>query len=69
MDQEMRKIEEKYQRIADDSRSFDILYWQALGDEAIFEAVTEMVYDYFLIRESNADEPRLQRSVESFQKA
>ncbi|MDF1592931.1 MAG: hypothetical protein P1P89_15550 [Desulfobacterales bacterium] len=65
----MRTIEEKYQRIADGGRSFDIRFWQSQGDRAIFEAVTEMLHDYFLIRGENADEFRLQRTVESFRKA
>jgi len=61
--------EENYQRIKDDKRSFDIRFWQSQGDNAIFEAVWEMLHDYFLIRGKNADELRLQRSVESFRKA
>ena len=64
----MIKIEEKYQRIKGDRRSFDIRFWQSQGDIAIFGAVTEMLNDYFLIRGKNADESRLQRSIESFQK-
>ena len=67
--EEMRLIEEKYQRITDGSRSFDIRFWQSQGDRAIFEAVTEMLHDYFLIRGKNADESRLQRMIESFRKA
>jgi len=67
--EEMRLIEEKYQRITDGSRSFDIRFWQSQGDRAIFEAVTEMLHDYFLIRGKNADESRLQRTIESFRKA
>jgi len=66
---EMRKIEENYQRITDDRRLFDIRFWQSQGDLAIFEAVTEMLNDYFLIRGKNADESRLQRTIESFRKA
>ncbi len=65
----MRSIEENYQRITDDRRSFDIRFWQSQGDRAIFEAVSEMLHDYFLIRGKDADEFRLQRTVESFQKA
>ncbi len=64
----MKNIEENYQRIADDKRIFDIRFWQSQGDLAIFNAVTEMLNDYFLIREINADESRLQRTVESFRK-
>ncbi len=64
----MRKFEENYQRIIDDRRLFDILFWQSQGDQAIFDAVMEMLNDYFLIRGKNADEPRLQRTIEYFQK-
>jgi len=65
---EMRKIEENYQLMKEDRRSFDIRFWQAQGDRAIFEAVSEMLNDYFLLRGQNADKFRLQRSVESFRK-
>jgi len=64
----MKIIEENYQRIMDDSRSFDIRFWQSQGDLAIFEAVSEMLHDYFLIRGKDANEFRLQRTVENFQK-
>lgn len=64
----MKQFDEKYQRITDYSRSFDICFWQTQGDLAIFEAVSEMIHDYFLIRGINADELRLQRTVEYFQK-
>ena len=65
----MGSIEENYQRITDYRRSFDIRFWQSQGDRAIFEAVWEMLHDYFLIRGKDADEFRLQRTVESFRKA
>ena len=65
----MRIIEENYQRIIDDRRSFDIRFWQSQGDRAIFEAAWEMLYDYFLIRGNDAHEFRLQKTVESFRKA
>jgi len=65
----MRAIEENYKRIMDDRRSFDVYFWQSQGDRAIFEAVSEMLRDCFLVRGKNADEFRLQRTVESFRKA
>ena len=65
----MRVIEENYKRITDDRRSFDIHFWQSQGDRAIFEAVSEMLGDYFLIRGKDANEFRLQRTVETFRKA
>lgn len=65
----MINIKENYRRITDDRRSFDIRFWQSQGDLAIFEAVMEMLNDYFLIRGKNANESRLQRTVETFRKA
>jgi hypothetical protein len=65
----MEILEENYQRIRDDKRSFDIRFWQSQGDDAIFEAVWEMLHDYLLVRGKDAKELRLQRSVESFRKA
>ncbi len=65
----MMKIEENYQLIINDRRSFDIRFWQSQGDVAVFEAVTEMLNDYLLIRGENADESRLQRTVENLRKA
>jgi hypothetical protein len=64
----MRKIEENYQLIKDDSRSFDIRFWQSQGDSAIFEAVSEMLNDYILIRGKDANELQLERTVENFRK-
>ena len=66
---EMKKIEENYQRITDDKRLFDIRFWQSQGDVAIFEAATEILNDYFLIRGKNADESRLQSTIETFRKS
>ena len=65
---EVKVIEENYQRITDDRRSFDIRFWLSQGDRAIFEAASVMLRDYFLIRGKSADEFRLQRTVESFRK-
>ena len=64
----MKALEENYRQIKDDNRSFDIRFWQSQGDRAIFEAVWEMLQDYFLIRGKDANEFRLQRTVESFRK-
>ena len=62
-------ITENYQKLTADDRLFDIRFWQSQGDIAIFEAVTDMLNDYFLIRGKDADESRLQRSIETFRKA
>lgn len=65
----MREIKEAYRRIGDDVDRFDIEFWQSQGDQAIFDAATEMILDYLLIRHGHADKPRLQRTIESFGKA
>jgi hypothetical protein len=75
----MRKqpITESYHKIGDSKKAFDIKFWQGQGEKAIFEgqgekaifeAARDMVRDYLLLREGYADEPRLQRTLESFQK-
>jgi hypothetical protein len=64
----MREIKESYRRIGDEEDRFDIEFWQSQGDQAIFDAVMEMIQDYLTIRYGHADKPRLQRTVESFGK-
>lgn len=68
MRNDMRDITESYGRIGDSEGRFDIEFWQRQGDEAIFNAALEMILDYLLIRYGHADNPRLQRDVESFGK-
>jgi len=59
---------ESYRKIGDDERQFDIAFWQKQGDQAIFDAAFDLVMDYLILREGHAVEPRLQRTVESFQR-
>jgi hypothetical protein len=61
------KIIESYGKLRDD-RSFDRYFWQEQGPKAIFDAAYDLIQDYLLIRKDYADEPRLKRTVESFQK-
>ena len=65
----MSEIREAYRRIGDEDDQFDIAFWQAQGDQAIFDAALEMVQDYLILRHGHADEPRLQRTVEHFGQA
>ena len=65
----MRKISEAYRRIGDPDDRFDIDFWQSRGERAIFEAALEMISDYLILRYGHVDQPRLQRTVESFGKA
>jgi hypothetical protein len=65
----MREIKESYGRIGDNEGRFDIEFWQRQGDQAIFAAAIDMIMDYLTIRYGHVDEPRLQRTVESYGKA
>jgi hypothetical protein len=59
---------ERYGRLADMDRSFDIAYWQRLGPAAIFEAAWQMVLWAHSRRSGGSDELRLRRTVEAFQR-
>ena len=61
-------VMERYGRLAEMDRSFDIAYWQRLGAHAIFEAAWQMVVDAHIHRPGGIDELRLRRSVEAFQR-
>lgn len=64
----MKKIHESYKKIGDKDDRFDIQFWQAQGEEIIFSGALDMILDYLILRDGYAHEPRLQRTVESFQK-
>lgn len=64
----MNNISESYSKIGSNERIFDIQFWQSQDAESIFEAACEMLMDYLIIRGINADESRLQRTVENFQR-
>ncbi len=64
----MTEILESYQKLGDHDDKFDIVFWQAQGNEAIFQAALEMVLDSLILRGESVNEPRLQKSVESFGK-
>ena len=61
-------IEENYSKLGEDN-DFDIDFWQNRPPEAIFEAAYDLIKDYLLLKEGYAGKPRLQRTIESFQKA
>jgi len=65
----MRVIKESYGRIGDNDDSFDVEFWQRQGDQAVFNAALDMILDYLMLRQGHVDKPRLQRTVESFEKA
>jgi hypothetical protein len=59
-------VMERFGRLEDTDRSFDIAYWQRQGDAAIFRAAWELVENYARERGISPDELRLQRSIEAF---
>ena len=64
----MPEIMEAYRKIGDPEDRFDIAFWQRLGAAAIFKAALDLVRDSQIVRQGHADEPRLQRTVEHFQR-
>ena len=63
------EFKENYSLLKTSDRLFDHAYWAELGPEAIFDAAYDLIKDYYLLKSCNADQPRLCRTVESFQKA
>jgi len=47
------------------ARQFDRAFWQAQGPEAIFNAVTDLIQDYFILKHAHAL-PRMERNVEFY---
>ena len=64
----LRLVMERHGRLDEMNRSFDIEFWQRLGDAAIFDAAWELVEFYHQDKGRNPDELRLQRSIEHFQR-
>ena len=60
---------ERYTRIEDADRSFDLVFWQSQSDAARFAAAWELVVTAHRWKGGSPDELRLQRSVESFGRA
>ena len=61
-------VMERFGKLKDMDRSFDIEFWQRQGDSAIFRAAWEMVERYYRDRGLDPNELRLQRTVENFQR-
>ncbi len=59
-------IWEAYRRIRDPEDRFDIEFWQAQGGEAIIDAAWQLIVDAYMLRTGNAEEPRLDRTVEYY---
>ena len=62
----MKQIVEAYRKVGDPDDRFDIDFWQRQGPAAIFDAANELVRQAQLMKNGDAYEPRLQRTVERF---
>jgi len=61
-------VVERYGKIEELDRDFDIEFWQAQGIAVIFAEAWKMVECACQIKGENPHELRLQRTVESFQR-
>jgi hypothetical protein len=59
-------LTERYGKLSEMDRSFDIAYWQRLGPAAIFEAAWQMIVEAHSGRPGGADELEFRRTVELF---
>ena len=57
---------ERFVRIEDAGRAFDLAFWQTQTDAARFAAAWELVVTAHRWKGGNPDELRLQRSVETY---
>jgi len=64
----MSDFVEAYRKIGDPADRFDIDFWQRQGPKAIFEAALQLIKDSQIVRQGYADEPRIQRAIEHFQR-
>jgi len=63
-----RDITEKLVRRGEEERAFDREFWRHRSAQEKFDAAWQMVVDYYLLRGKDADELRLQRTVEKLKR-
>ena len=63
-----RLVMARLTRLEDADRSFDIEFWQKLGDEAIFAAAWEMVIFAHEFKGRDASELTFQRTLKKIQR-
>jgi len=61
-------IVERFGKLEDLDRSFDLTFWQAQPEAARFAAAWELVVLAWRMKGKDVGELRLQRTVESFQR-
>jgi hypothetical protein len=65
----MRKgFMERYGKLADHDRSFDIAFWQSQPPQARFDAAWELIVHASKVKGIDVRQLRLQRSVEAFKR-
>jgi hypothetical protein len=64
-----RNFVERYGKLQDMNRSFDIKFWQSQPPKARFDAVWEMIIHVMKVKGQDVRQLRLQRSVTNFQRA
>lgn len=63
---ERRQFVERYCRITEADRSFDLDFWQTQSTSARLQAAWDLVVLAYRWKGGNLDELRLQRSVEAY---
>lgn len=59
---------ERYGKLEEMDRSFDLAFWQAQSAEARFQATWELIVHANKVKGLDVRQLRLQRSVENFQR-
>ena len=59
---------ERFGRIEEMDRSFDVRYWKMQSDAARFAAAWELVVQAWAIKGKDVSQLRLQRDIEHFQR-
>ncbi|MEX2501494.1 MAG: hypothetical protein WD336_03885 [Trueperaceae bacterium] len=62
------EFEERYGRLGEED-DWGRTFWAKQPPEVVFDATYGMIKDYLLLREGRVDEPRIQRTVESYHRA
>lgn len=62
------RFSERYGKLAEHDRSFDLKFWQKQKPRARFDAAWELIAHAYKIRGGDVRQLRLHRSIETFQR-
>ena len=68
MEKKPRFVMERWGKVSESDRSFDVEFWQRLGPEEIFKAAWEQVEFAHEMKGGDKNDLRLRRSVEIIQR-